>query len=153
MPEARWIIPGTALCGALLASGRSEQRSVTPPRGEGPAHTVASQALSPLDGDHLKVTLVEVTYAPAEGSPAHRHPCAVVGYVIEGTLRTQVSGEREAVYAAGESFYEAPNSAHLVSANASKKVPVRFLAWFTCDQEGSLSVPVEAGQAPGGHRP
>src|SRR6267154_1576636 len=54
----------------------------------------------------------------------------------------------EAIYRAGESFYEAPNGVHLISANASDKEPVRFLASFTCDRETPLSVAVpETGSA------
>ena len=146
-----WLMMILLGCGALPACSTGGVPEAAHPTTVA-ARTAFTHALPPLDGDHLVTTLVEVTFPPGGGSAPHRHPCAVVGYVIEGTLRTQVSGEREAVYAAGESFYEAPNSAHLVSANASKKLPVRFLAWFTCDQDGSLSVPVEASQAPGDHR-
>lgn len=100
-----------------------------------------SHTLPRLNGDHLKVTIVEVTYGPGESSPAHSHPCPVIGYVVKGALRTQVKGESEAVYKAGETFYEAPNGVHLVSANASDKVPVKFLAYFVCDHQTPLSVP------------
>jgi hypothetical protein len=54
--------------------------------------------------------------------------------------RSQVQGEPQAVYHAGETFYEAPNSVHLVSANASRTEQVRFLAYFTCDRDTPLSV-------------
>ena len=47
--------------------------------------------------------------------------------------------EQRRLYRAGESFYEAPNSVHLVSANASDRDPVRFLAYFTCDHDAPLS--------------
>jgi quercetin dioxygenase-like cupin family protein len=103
-----------------------------------------------MDGDHLSVTAVEVTYGPGGSSPPHSHPCPVIGYVVEGTLRTQVQGEPEATYRAGESFYEAPNSLHLISANGSDKEPVRFIAYFTCDHEAPLSIAVpETEAAPG----
>jgi len=105
----------------------------------GPAPYV--HALEPMDGAHLKVTLVEVTYGPGESSKPHSHPCPVIGYVIEGAFRTQVRGEKEVVYTAGQSFYEAANGAHVVSANASTDKPVRFLAYFTCDRETPLMVP------------
>src|SRR5678810_146419 len=75
-----------------------------------------SHALPQLDGTHLKATIVEVTYGPGASSPPHSHPCPVIGYVIEGALRTQVKGEAEAIYNAGQSFYEAPNGVHIVSA-------------------------------------
>jgi quercetin dioxygenase-like cupin family protein len=62
-------------------------------------------------------------------------------------LRTQVKGEAEAVYKAGESFYEAPNGVHLVSANASKARPAKFIAYFVCDQETPLSVKAPENKA------
>jgi len=104
------------------------------------ARIVFSHALPQWDGGHLNVTVVEVTYGPGESSPPHSHPCAVVGYVIHGALRTRVQGEAEAVYKAGESFYEAPDGVHLVAANASAKTPVKFLAYFVCDHNTPLNV-------------
>ena len=106
------------------------------------ARIAFAHALPRLDGSHLEATLVEVTYGPGGASPPHSHPCPVIGYVVEGALRTQVKGEAERTYAAGESFYEAPNSVHAVSANASRQSPVRFLAYFTCDRKTPLSVAV-----------
>jgi quercetin dioxygenase-like cupin family protein len=103
---------------------------------------VASHTLPKLDGAHLRVDMVEVTYPPGGRSPVHSHPCAVSGYVIEGAVRMQTKGGPAAVYQAGEAFYEAPDSVHLVSANASAKNPARFLAYFVCDRETELSVPV-----------
>ena len=101
-----------------------------------------SHALEALDGSRLKVTVVEVRYGPGQSSRPHSHPCPVIGYVLEGSLRTQVRGEPEAVYASGQAFYEAANGAHIVSANASTEKPVRFLAYFTCDRDAPLVQPV-----------
>jgi len=60
--------------------------------------------------------------------------------MLEDALRTKVKGETEAVYNVGESFYEAPNGIHAVSANASHNEPARFLAFFVCDHDAPLSV-------------
>jgi len=106
------------------------------------ARIVVSQSLPKLDGDHLKVVLVEVHYGPGEASSPHSHPCAVLGYVSEGTLRTQVKGEPERTYEAGQSFYEAPNGVHLVSANASSTKPAKLVAYLICDRDAPLSVDV-----------
>ena len=57
-----------------------------------------------------------------------------------------MKGASEAVYKARESFYEAPNGIHQVSANASKTEPAVFLAYFICDHEGPLSVKVPQEQ-------
>jgi len=98
-----------------------------------------SHALPQLDGDHLEANIVEVYYGPGESSLPHSHPCPVLVYVLEGVVRMQVKGEPEAVYTVGQSFYEAPNGTHQISANASKEKPARFLAYFVCDHETPLS--------------
>ncbi len=53
---------------------------------------VRSHPLPKMDGDHLKVSVVEVAYGPGDSSAPHSHPCPVVGYVVEGALRMQVKG-------------------------------------------------------------
>jgi quercetin dioxygenase-like cupin family protein len=114
------------------------------------ARVTFTHALPNLDGRHLKATVVEVTYGPGESSNPHSHPCAVIGYVLEGALRTQVQGEPEAVYRAGESFYEAANGVHQVSANASETDRARFIAYFVCDHDGPLSVDAQMSGPAGG---
>ena len=64
-----------------------------------------AQTLPQLDGRELKATVIEVTYAPGGSSTPHSHPCPVIVYVVKGALREQVKGEPEAVYQAGDSFF------------------------------------------------
>jgi quercetin dioxygenase-like cupin family protein len=114
------------------------------------ARIVLARALPKMDGDHLKATLVEVNYGPGEFSAPHSHPCPVIGYVVAGALRTQVRGEQEAVYRAGEGFYEPANGVHAVSANASQAEPAKLLAYFVCDHDAPLSVAAPEAAGPGG---
>jgi len=100
-----------------------------------------SHALPKLDGNHLKVTVVEVNYAAGEADTPHSHPCTVIGYVAQGTIRFQVKGGPESVFKAGESFYEPPNGVHQVSANGSAQDPAKLIAFFICDHETPLTVP------------
>ncbi len=104
------------------------------------ARVVLAHTLPILDGSHLKASVVEVHYGPGESSPQHSHPCAVVAYVVEGAIRTQVKGEPQAIYKAGDAFYEAPNGIHEVSANASRTQPATFIAYFLCDHDAPLSI-------------
>ena len=116
------------------------------PRASHPASF--SHALPQLDGAHLRATVVEVNYAPGEADKPHSHPCTVIGYVAEGAIRFQVKGGApEAVYKAGESFYEPPNGVHQVSANASDKEPAKLIAFFVCDHDTPLTVPPIDGHA------
>ncbi|SRR6266567_1027177 len=143
--RAAIILAIAALGGALVwsrAAAQSEARER--------ARVVLSRALPRLNGDRLQVHVVEVRYGPGESSPQHSHPCPVIGYVVEGAYRTQVDGETEKIYKAGETFYEAPNGIHLVSANASSTQPVRFIAYFICDHDTPLSVPAPVSKTTGG---
>jgi quercetin dioxygenase-like cupin family protein len=140
----RDILAGVILCLApatthfLLSQSALETQKTAKER----ARVVQSRELPKLDGNHLKATLVEVNYGPGEASAPHSHPCAVIGYVVSGALRTQIKGEAEVTYKSGDSFYEAPNGVHLVSANASATEPAKLLAYLICDHEGPLSANV-----------
>jgi quercetin dioxygenase-like cupin family protein len=106
------------------------------------ARVALSHALPKLDGSHLQASVVEVHYGPGESSPRHSHPCSVIGYVVDGAIRTQVKGEPVATYKAGEAFYEAPNGLQQVSANASQTQSATFIAYFVCDHDTPLSINV-----------
>ena len=131
------LLAATA-CAAVMLQGQTAQDART--------RIVFSQALPQMDAAHLKVTTVEVTYPPGGLSAPHSHPCPVIGYVLRGAVRMQVKGGPVSIYRPGDSFYEAPNGVHQVSANASAKEPAVFLAYFICDHAGPLSVKVPQQQ-------
>jgi quercetin dioxygenase-like cupin family protein len=137
--KKRITIAGLFVLGwtAMMAAAPSAQRDAR-------VRTVCSHALPAMDGRHLAVTAVEVTYPPGGSSAAHSHPCPVIGYVLKGAVRMQVKGSAPTIYTAGDSFYEAANGVHLVSQNASTRQPATFLAYFICDHAGPLSVAVPA---------
>lgn len=136
----RYVI--ATVSGVLMAGLVSGFRPTpVPALGTEQVRLVISQALPKLNGEHMQLKVVEVTYGPGESSPPHSHPCPVIGYVIEGSFRTQVKGEAEQVFTAGQSFYEAPNGVHQVSANASKDKPVKFTATFVCESDGPVTGP------------
>jgi quercetin dioxygenase-like cupin family protein len=109
-----------------------------------------SRVLPSMDGRTVHVKIVDVTYPPGGANTAHRHPCPVVGYVLQGALRMRVNVEPEVIYRAGDTFYEGPGDVHSTSANASATEPARFLAYFTCDRDvAQLSVPEPAQKDPG----
>ena len=110
------------------------------------SRTAFSGRLPALDGQRLEATLVEVTYPPGGVNASHRHPCPVVGYVLEGAVHMQIEGQPERIFKPGETFFESPSDVHLVSANASQEVPARFLAYFVCDRATPLSVPVPGAE-------
>lgn len=128
----------------LAAACRGEVRmdeSAGVAAGRGEAVRVAMEArFPPMRGGELRMSLIEVTYAPGGFSSPHSHRCPVIGHVIAGALRFRVAENADTVYHAGESFHEAASERHLVSANASDTEPVIFLAYFLCDDDGPRTV-------------
>jgi len=124
-----------------LAAGCSSASSETVKQ-DAAVKLVTAQVLPAMKGDKLKATVLEVSYPPGGSSSAHRHPCPVIGYILEGRYRTQVEGSPATIYQKGDTFYEPANGVHQVSANASTTEPVRFLAYFLCDTDAPLSAAV-----------
>ena len=122
----------------LVTSGTAQARDKT----SAEVREAFTQIVPRLAGDHLVISVVEVTYPPGGFSSPHSHPCPVLVCVISGAIRSQVQGGQEKIYKAGEVFYEAPNGIHAVSSNASATEPAKFVAFFLKDHEAPLSSPV-----------
>jgi quercetin dioxygenase-like cupin family protein len=141
------VLSRFALAGALVATlataGIAAIAAQTPPPAV-KAAPVRVVALPRMDGANLKVHAIQVTYPPGATSTAHRHPCPVVGYMISGTMKMQVSEQPEATYKAGDSFVEMPTDVHRMATNPSADTPAVFLVTFVCDKETPLSVPEPA---------
>lgn len=102
-----------------------------------------------VDGKSAKVTTLEVTFEPLASGAPHRHPGAVFGYVLEGTLETQVGDTPIRALKTGETFYEPTMALHAVSRNPSDKVRTRVLAVMLHPKEAKELVipePVKGGK-------
>jgi len=86
---------------------------------------------------------VEVSYAPGESSPPHRHPGITIAYVLEGEIRSKVGDEPERVYTAGQMFLETPGQLHAVSGNASATRPAKLLAILLAEKGKQLTTPAQ----------
>jgi quercetin dioxygenase-like cupin family protein len=79
------------------------------------------------DDPGKELTMITVEYPPGGSSRPHRHDAYVLVYVLKGTVQMQVAGQPLRTLKAGESFLERPNDIHVVSRNASRTEPARFL--------------------------
>jgi quercetin dioxygenase-like cupin family protein len=78
-----------------------------------------------------KEGLVEtVLLSPGEVVPAHRHNADGFGYVLEGSIITQLKGGQPQTVHTGEVFYESPTDIHVDSRNPSKTQPTKLLVFF-----------------------
>ncbi|WP_276483105.1 cupin domain-containing protein [Paraflavitalea pollutisoli] len=87
-----------------------------------------------------QVEVAYVVYAPGEISKPHRHPMAVVGYVLEGDIEVTFEGVKK-TYHQGDVFWEEPGGLHNQTRNLSNTKAVK-LAVFLVGAKGSpLLVP------------
>jgi quercetin dioxygenase-like cupin family protein len=94
-----------------------------------------------LDGKESKVTVIEVTLEPGQGSQPHRHPGPVFGYVLEGEYEHAINDEPAKVLKAGETFYEPTGCVHRVARNPGKGT-ARVLATLLHPRDAKqISVP------------
>ncbi len=98
-----------------------------------------------LEGNPQKeVLMLTVEYPPGGASLPHRHDAQVFVYVLEGELRMQVAGSPAVTLRPGQTFYENPSDVHVVSANASKTAPAKFLVFMVKDKSAPATRNAEA---------
>ena len=87
--------------------------------------------------------MISVEYPPGGSDPVHRHDAHAFVYVLEGSIVMQVQGGEEVTLTPGQTFYESPKDVHVVSRNASKTNPAKFLVFFVKDKGAPVLVPVK----------
>ena len=79
--------------------------------------------------------MITVEYAPGGSDPVHRHDAHAFVYVLEGSIVMQ--GGKEVTLTPGQTFYEGPKDVHVVSRNASKTTPAKFLVFFVKEDKSA----------------
>jgi hypothetical protein len=104
-----------------------------PPRrtGELARHTLTG----PLEGFDL--VLIDAVRS-ATAAREHRHPGAVLGYVLDGQLRFGINHEPPHVVPAGGTFFEPSGAVHTTNEAVSPEAPARFLAFFVVPKGSPL---------------
>ncbi|MFL6533966.1 MAG: cupin domain-containing protein [Pseudomonas sp.] len=90
-----------------------------------------------------KAMMLTVDYAPGQSSIAHKHDGTAMAYVLEGAITSQVKGEPAITYKAGEFWYEAAGSEHLVSKNASATRPAKLLVFMVMGEDEAVLIPLK----------
>jgi quercetin dioxygenase-like cupin family protein len=125
----------TSGAGLLFAQYLSAQQ----PKGN--SKMIFTRDLPKVDLNNWAVTAVEVSYAPGEGSPSHRHPGITIAYVLEGEIRSKVGDGPEETFSQGQMFLENPGDLHAVSRNASATRPAKLLALLLAEKGKKLTTP------------
>ena len=107
------------------------------------AAELARHALSgPFEG--WDVVLVELNIPPgrtAAAGPGHRHPGAVLGYVVEGQMRFAINNEPEKVLPVGGTFFEPSGAVHTTNGSARSDGPTRAVVFMLVPKGAPLSSP------------
>lgn len=78
---------------------------------------------------HPLIHVLHLTLEPgAAGTPPHKHPGPMIGYVLEGELDFQMADQDPVIIKAGEAFFEPYGCVHLRAANGSQSEPTRLVA-------------------------
>lgn len=80
----------------------------------------------------------EICLEPAQKTGRHLHPCAVLGYIVEGTATYQIEGEAPQILPAGSAFYEPADTVIVNFGNASDSKSMTFVAFYLLDGEQDL---------------
>lgn len=132
---ARQTLQWTALVGTTLVLGQAALA-------EDNVSVLINQRLADMAGKEGTVLIVD--YAPDAASGPHVHPGSVFAYVLEGTVVSQLDGDKPMTYMKGQSWYESPKKPHVVSKNASKTEPAKLLVFLLSQEGESLVMPMKS---------
>ena len=84
------------------------------------------------------VKVVEIEFPAGQKAPLHKHPCPVMGTIVEGQCRVQVEGEPAKILKAGEVFFEPAGTPIVHFDNYSETEPMKFIAYYLTNGEDEL---------------
>ena len=123
-----WILPSTQP-EPLLAPGTSG------PRRSG--ELVRYPLTGRLEG--FDAVLVELNFQPGASTPEHRHPGPILGYVVDGQMRTAINHEADQIVPAGGTFFEPHGALHSSFSSAKADAPVRAVAFLVVPNGSPLT--------------
>jgi quercetin dioxygenase-like cupin family protein len=94
-------------------------------------------------GAGREVTMLSVVYAPGASTPPHTHHAQAMLFVLEGSIVMQLKGAAPVTLTAGQTFYEGPDDVHVVSRNASRTAPAKYVVFLIKDKGAPILKPVE----------
>jgi quercetin dioxygenase-like cupin family protein len=89
------------------------------------------------------MSILVVDYPPGGSSPVHTHRAQALVYVLEGSIVMQVKGGAPVTLSPGQTWAEGPDDVHVVSRNASRSAPARYLVFMVKDKGAPILTPVK----------
>lgn len=86
------------------------------------------------------VIMEVVNFPPLNVGKAHRHPCPLFAYLLEGELESEFEGVKYH-YKPGDAFYEFKNGLHQSTRNPDSTKVAKLLVFYIADKEGVTYLP------------
>jgi quercetin dioxygenase-like cupin family protein len=135
---SRRHINHSALISLLAAAAMPDGTADAQQRATSHAATRRDVIRQELPGEPLRdISLIEVTYPPATGSPPHLHANGVIAFVVSGAIVSKVGDGAEQTFHAGDAWWEPPGAIHRVSRNASSTDPATLLAIYVAPKSAT----------------
>jgi quercetin dioxygenase-like cupin family protein len=131
----RGLAAAAVFLAALCTPGFTAEATGTPPS----ASIVTLMTRNLNFAADKEVVMLTVTYPGGAASLPHRHDAPVFVYVLEGQVIMQVKGSAALTLNPGDTFYEAPDDVHIVSANGSKTASAKILVLMIKDKGKAVS--------------
>ncbi len=80
----------------------------------------------------------EIIFEPGQSTGRHRHPCPVVGYIVEGDAILQIGDQPPQLLPKGAAFYEPADALISRFDNASSTAPMKFVAFYLLNGKQDL---------------
>ena len=93
--------------------------------------SIGTQPISVID-------VREIDFQPNQTTGLHRHPCLVVSYVVEGTIRFQIRGQKTQIIHAGQVCYEPAGAIIEHFDNASDHASAKFIPYYLLNGQKEL---------------
>jgi quercetin dioxygenase-like cupin family protein len=113
----------------FLAASASAQPKIV--RKELYKASIGTQPISTVD-------VREIDFQPKQTTGLHRHPCPVISYVVEGTIRFQIRGEKMRIIHGGQVCYEPAGAIVEHFDNASDHAPAKFIPYYLLNGQKEL---------------
>jgi pimeloyl-ACP methyl ester carboxylesterase/quercetin dioxygenase-like cupin family protein len=80
----------------------------------------------------------EIIFQPGQMTGLHRHPCPVISYIVEGTIKFQVRGQPMQMLHAGQVCHEPADTVIEHFDNASDYAPAKFIPYYLLNGQKEL---------------
>jgi len=133
----RRILVSSAVAAALAVAGIGALVAFAQQEAPAVKRNIVLKQDSAIPG--WEANMIQVEFPPGSAEPRHTHPGEVFGFLIEGTIESEIEGTPNATLKAGDHFYIAPGKPHRAMNKSGQ--PARAYVVFIVEKGKPFSSP------------